>query len=37
MHYVTYKSHWMQKHKFTEMCPGVRFVKSIPVQPEYEK
>jgi hypothetical protein len=37
MHYVTHRSHRMQKHKFGVMCPGALFVKSVSVQPEHEK
>jgi hypothetical protein len=36
MHYVTHKSHRMQKHKFGVTCPGVLFVESIPVPPKHE-
>jgi hypothetical protein len=31
MHYVTCRSHQMQKHKFGVTCPGVLFVEFIPV------
>jgi hypothetical protein len=37
MHYMTNKSHQIQKHKFGTMCPGVLFVESIPVPPKHEK
>jgi hypothetical protein len=37
MHYVTYISQWMQKHKFSITCPGALFVESVPVLPEHEK
>jgi hypothetical protein len=37
MHYVTRKSHQMQKQKFGIMCPGAFFVESIPVPPEHKK
>jgi hypothetical protein len=37
MHYVTHRSHWMQKHKFGVMYPGALFVESIPVRHEHEK
>jgi hypothetical protein len=37
MHYVTHRSHWMQKDKFGVTCPDVLFVKSVPVPPEHEK
>jgi hypothetical protein len=36
MQYVARISHWMQKHKLNIMCPGTLFVKSVPVQPEFE-
>jgi hypothetical protein len=26
MHYMTRKSHWMQKHKFDITCPGALFM-----------
>jgi hypothetical protein len=37
MHYVTRRSRWMQKHKFSILCPGALFVKSVPVHPKHEK
>jgi hypothetical protein len=37
MHYVTGRSHRMQKYKIGVMCPGVLFVESEPVQPKHEK
>jgi hypothetical protein len=37
MHYMTYKSHQTQKHKFTVECLGALFVKSVPVPPEHEQ
>jgi hypothetical protein len=37
MHYVSRKSHQMQKQKFGIMCPGAFFVESIPVPPEHKK
>jgi hypothetical protein len=37
MHYMTHKSHRMEKHKFGVMCPGALFVKSILVTLEHEK
>jgi hypothetical protein len=37
MHYVTRRSHRMQKHKFGVTCPDVLFIKSIPVPPEHQK
>jgi hypothetical protein len=37
MHYVTHKSHRMQKHKFSVTCPNTLFVKYVPVPPEHEK
>jgi hypothetical protein len=37
MQYVTHRLHRMQRHKSNVMCPSRLFVKSVPVQPEYEK
>jgi hypothetical protein len=37
MHYMTRRSHWMQKHKFSVKCPGALFVESVQVPPEHEK
>jgi hypothetical protein len=37
MHYVTHRSHRMQKHMFGIMCANALFVESIPVLPEHEK
>jgi hypothetical protein len=37
MHYVTCRSHRIQKHKFGVMCPGTHFVESIPVPPRARK
>jgi hypothetical protein len=37
MHYVTGRSHQMQKYTFGVMCPDALFVESILVAPEYEK
>jgi hypothetical protein len=37
MHYVTCRSHWMQKYNFGVMLPGVLFVESILVPPENGK
>jgi hypothetical protein len=37
MHYVTHRSHQMQKHKFGLTCPGAHFVESVPVPLEHEK
>jgi hypothetical protein len=37
MHYVTRRSHWIQKHKFGVTCPGALFVESVPIPPEQEK
>jgi hypothetical protein len=37
MHYVIFRSHRMQKHKFDVTYPGALFVISIPVPPEHEK
>jgi hypothetical protein len=36
MHYVTRKSHWMQKQKISEMCPSVLFVEFVLAPPEDE-
>jgi hypothetical protein len=37
MHYVTCRSHQMQKYKFSVMCPSALFVISVPVPPKHEK
>jgi hypothetical protein len=37
MHYVTHRSHRMQKHKFSITCPSVLFVESVPVPPKQKK
>jgi hypothetical protein len=37
MHYVTHRSHNMQKNKFGITCPGALFIESVPVPPELEK
>jgi hypothetical protein len=37
MHYVARRSHQMQKHKFSRMCPNALSVKSILVPPEHER
>jgi hypothetical protein len=37
MHYVTHRSHRMQKHKFSITCPIALVVKSIQVPPQHEK
>jgi hypothetical protein len=37
MHYMTHKSHRMEKHKFVVTYPDVHFIKSVLDQPEYEK
>jgi hypothetical protein len=37
MHYVTYISHQMQKHKFNVTCPTALFLRSTPSRPEHEK
>jgi hypothetical protein len=37
MHYVTRKSHRMQKHKVGVTCPDALFVKSVLVRPKHEK
>jgi hypothetical protein len=33
MHYMTRRTHQIQKQKFTVMCPKVLFVESIPIPP----
>jgi hypothetical protein len=37
MHYVSHRSHRMQKYKFGIMSPGALFVKSVLGLPELEK
>jgi hypothetical protein len=37
MHYVTRRSHWMQKLKFGVMCPDTLFVESVPLSLEHDK
>jgi hypothetical protein len=37
MHYMTRRSHQMQKHKFGVTCPGTLIVESVPVSPKLEK
>jgi hypothetical protein len=37
VHYVTRRSHRMQKNKFGTTCPEVLFVKAIPVPLKHEK
>jgi hypothetical protein len=37
LHYVTRRSHGMQKHKFSVTCPGALFGESTPVPPQLEK
>jgi hypothetical protein len=37
MHYMTRRSHQMQKHKFGLTCPAALFVESEPVPPENDK
>jgi hypothetical protein len=37
MHYVTHRSHWIEKHKFSITCPDALFVESVSVPPEHEK
>jgi hypothetical protein len=37
MHYVTRRSHWIQKHEFDITCPNALVVESVPVPPEHEK
>jgi hypothetical protein len=37
MHYMTHRSHRMQKYKLVVTSQGAAFVESIPVPPEHEK
>jgi hypothetical protein len=37
MHYVTCRSHGMQKHKFDVMCPDALFMETSIVPPEHQK
>jgi hypothetical protein len=37
MHYVTRRSHRMQKHKFSTMCPDALVVEFVLVPHEHEK
>jgi hypothetical protein len=37
MHYVTYRSHRIQKHKFGITCPDMLLVESVLVPPKQEK
>jgi hypothetical protein len=37
MHYVTRRTHRMEKHKFGITCPDTLFVESVPVPPKHEK
>jgi hypothetical protein len=37
MHYVTHRSHRMQKHMFNLTYLDMIFVESVPVPPEHEK
>jgi hypothetical protein len=37
MHYVTRKSHRIQKHKFGLTCPGALFMETAPGPPECKK
>jgi hypothetical protein len=37
MHYVTHRSHRMQKQKFNVTCPFTIFVESVLVPPKHEK
>jgi hypothetical protein len=37
MHYMTHRSHRMQKHKFGIMCPNAFFMDTAPGPPEHEK
>jgi hypothetical protein len=36
MHYVTHRSHRMQKHKLRVTCPDVVFVESVSVPTEHD-
>jgi hypothetical protein len=36
MHYVTRRSHRMQKHKFDVTCPDKFFVELVSVPPEHK-
>jgi hypothetical protein len=36
MHYVTRRSHQMQKHKFRVKCPGMLFMETASSPPEHE-
>jgi hypothetical protein len=37
MHYVTHRSHRMQKNRFGVLCPGVLFMEIAPSPPEHGK
>jgi hypothetical protein len=37
MHYVTRRTHWMQKLKFGVTCAGTLFVESVPIPLEHKK
>jgi hypothetical protein len=37
MHYMTHRSHRMQKHKFGVTCSSTLFMKTAPGPPEHEK
>jgi hypothetical protein len=37
VHYVTYRSHRMQKHKFSLTCPGALFKVTAQGPLEHEK
>jgi hypothetical protein len=37
MHYVTRRSHRMQKHKFSVTCPDALFIESVAVPLEHEE
>jgi hypothetical protein len=37
VHYVTRKSHWMQKHMFGVMCRGALFMEITLDPPEHKK
>jgi hypothetical protein len=36
MHYVTYRSQQMQKHKFDLMCPDALFMETVLVPAKHE-
>jgi hypothetical protein len=37
MHYVTHRSHRMQKHQFGVMYLGALFIETAPGSPKHEK